>query len=72
VLRTLCSYLKTHHALHSATDALNDPAKRRDIVTSVRAPNQTLNVFMREPKGKGRYAYVSKAVGVNEGLVEGP
>jgi ABC-type nitrate/sulfonate/bicarbonate transport system substrate-binding protein len=58
------------YALYSTTDALNDPARRKDIVAFVRALNQTLEVFAQQPKEKGVYAYVSKAVGVDEGVVE--
>jgi ABC-type nitrate/sulfonate/bicarbonate transport system substrate-binding protein len=58
------------YALYSTTDALNNPAKRKDIVEFVRALNRTLDVFARQPKEKGVYDYVSKEVGVDEAVVE--
>jgi ABC-type nitrate/sulfonate/bicarbonate transport system substrate-binding protein len=58
------------YSLYSTTDALNDPAKRKDIVEFVRALNKTLEVFAEQPKEKGVYGFVSKEVGVDENVVE--
>jgi ABC-type nitrate/sulfonate/bicarbonate transport system substrate-binding protein len=58
------------YALYSTTDALNNATRREDIVAFVRALNQTLDVFAQQPKEKGVYNYVSKAVGVDEAVVE--
>jgi hypothetical protein len=58
------------YSLYSTTDALNNPAKRKDIVEFVRSLNKTLEVFAKESKEKGVFGYVSKEVGVDEGVVE--
>lgn len=58
------------YSLYSTTDALNNPAKRKDIVEFVRALNKTLAVFAEQPKEKGVFDYVSKEVGVDEPVVE--
>jgi ABC-type nitrate/sulfonate/bicarbonate transport system substrate-binding protein len=56
------------YSLYSTTDALNNPAKRKDIVNFVRALNKTLEVFAHPPKEV--YDFVSKEVGVDEPVVE--
>jgi ABC-type nitrate/sulfonate/bicarbonate transport system substrate-binding protein len=58
------------YSLYSTTDALNDPAKRKDIVEFVRALNKTLDVFTNKPKEDGVYDFVSKAVGVDVPVLE--
>ncbi|EAT89608.2 hypothetical protein HBH56_017100 [Parastagonospora nodorum] len=58
------------YSLYSTTDALNDPTKRKDIVEFVRALNKTLNVFTHTPKESGVYGFVSKAVKVDEPVLE--
>jgi ABC-type nitrate/sulfonate/bicarbonate transport system substrate-binding protein len=58
------------YSLYSTTDALNNPAKRKDIVEFLRALNKTLDVFAHQPKEKGVYGFVSKQVGVDEPVVE--
>ncbi|KAH7081605.1 hypothetical protein BKA63DRAFT_540617 [Paraphoma chrysanthemicola] len=58
------------YALYSTTDALNNVAKRKDIVEFVRALNKTLDVFANQPKDKGVFNFVSGQVGVDEKVVE--
>jgi ABC-type nitrate/sulfonate/bicarbonate transport system substrate-binding protein len=58
------------YALYSTTDALNNPAKRKDIVEFVRALNKTLDIFTNQPKQKGIYDFVAKQVGSDAGVVE--
>jgi hypothetical protein len=58
------------YSLYSTTDALGDPAKRKDIVEFVRALNKTLDVFTDKPKESGVYEFVSKAVGVDVPVLE--
>jgi ABC-type nitrate/sulfonate/bicarbonate transport system substrate-binding protein len=58
------------YALYSTTDALNNLAKRKDIVEFVRALNRTLDVFANQPKEKGVYDFVAGKVGSDAGLVE--
>jgi ABC-type nitrate/sulfonate/bicarbonate transport system substrate-binding protein len=56
------------YSLYSTTDALNNPARRKDIVNFVRGLNKTLEVFANRPKDV--YGFVSKQVGVDEPVVE--
>ncbi|KAH7091195.1 hypothetical protein FB567DRAFT_268232 [Paraphoma chrysanthemicola] len=58
------------YALYSTTDALNNVAKRKDIVEFVRALNKTLDVFANQPKEKDVFNFVSGQVGVDEKVVE--
>ncbi|KAF2822798.1 hypothetical protein CC86DRAFT_72112 [Ophiobolus disseminans] len=58
------------YSLYSTTDALNNPAKRKDIVEFVRALNKTLDVFANKPKENGVYDYVAKEVGMDAPVVE--
>lgn len=58
------------YLLYSTNDALYDTARRRDIVDYVRALNKTFDVFKNKPRESGVYDFVSKAVGVDEPVVE--
>lgn len=58
------------YLLYSTTDALNNPAKRKDIVEFVRALNKTLDVFTHTPKESGVFGFVSNAVKVDEPVLE--
>lgn len=58
------------YSLYSTTDALNNPAKRKDIAEFVRALNKTLDVFANKPQENKVYDFVAKEVGMDASIVE--
>lgn len=57
------------YSLYSTTDKLNDASKRKDIVSFVRALNQTLGVFSNKPDS-AIYQFVASAVGMDAEVVK--
>jgi hypothetical protein len=56
--------------LYSTTEALNDPANRKDIVEFVRGLNKTLDIFANQPNEKKIYDFVAKEVSSDTDVVE--
>lgn len=56
------------YSLYSTTQKLNDPAKRKDIVSFVRALNQSLEVYNDKPETV--YSFVAKEVNMDVSVVE--
>ncbi|KAH7117697.1 hypothetical protein B0J11DRAFT_441862 [Dendryphion nanum] len=61
------SVYREMYALYSTTEKLNDPSKRKDIVAFVRALNQTLDVYNKNPESV--YKFVASAVGMDSKVV---
>ncbi|PVI00110.1 periplasmic binding protein-like II [Periconia macrospinosa] len=58
------------YSLYSTTDKLNDPKIRKDIVSFVRALNQTRGVYSQTPEQNGIYEFVAKRVGMDVEIVK--
>ncbi|KAF1963300.1 periplasmic binding protein-like II [Byssothecium circinans] len=58
------------YSLYSTTEKLNNAAKRADIVSFVRALNQTLDVFANKPGENKVYDFVAGKVGMDAEVVK--
>lgn len=56
------------YSLYSTKEKLSDPTTRKNILAFVKALNQTLDVFINNPKSV--YATVAAAVGMDASIVE--